>query len=102
MGIVLKCEQLEEELRNRDAEVATLRRLSVCSSAMTPQMAAPSPTRETRDEGARRQLFPSVSNGTSMCNASEPKSTTNAIATSSPAPVVSSSDSGADRRTAAK
>mmetsp|Transcript_117207 Transcript_117207/g.184361 ORF Transcript_117207/g.184361 Transcript_117207/m.184361 type:complete len:434 (-) Transcript_117207:184-1485(-) len=91
---VLKCEQLEAELRHRDEEVATLRRLSVVS-AMTPNAAsfAQSPVQQTNDEGARRRLFSSIANGTSSTShTSEVKS--NSIAANppsdpAPAPAVS-------------
>jgi hypothetical protein len=98
-SIVLKCEQLEEELRHRDAEVETLRRLSVVS-AMTPQIATPnlplaqaaqSPIQETHDEGARRRLFASACNGSSLpSTTSDSRINSNATTNSSPDPIVSS------------
>jgi hypothetical protein len=101
-SVVLQCEQLQEDLRNRDAEVATLRRLSV-ASVMTPQMAAQSPIRESHDECARRQPSLSASSGTRMSNAAEFKSITNATANSSPDPIVSSGcQLGTNTGTAAK
>jgi hypothetical protein len=64
---LLKCEHLEVELRHKDEEVATLRRLSVASGMMqqslTPTRAplAQSPPHPTIDEeGPRRRLFPSA------------------------------------------
>jgi len=86
-AILLKCEQLEAELRQRDEEVATLRRLSVVS-AMTPNAAslAQSPMQQTNDEGARRRLFASVPNGTSISHTSELNSNS-IVANSSPDPV---------------
>jgi len=78
-----KCEQLEEVLRNRDVEVATLRRLSA-ASPMTPHLAAQSPPQQATDEGPRRRLFPSEApNGTSMLNTTA-LSTTNFARSPSP------------------
>jgi len=91
---LMKCEQLEETVRHRDEEVATLRRLSASPMTMTPQMAAipsQSPPQEANEEGMRRRLFQSIPNGTNMINATE-LSSTNLARSPSPKPVASSSD----------
>jgi hypothetical protein len=102
----LKCEQLVEELRHKDEEVATLRRMSVASAMMTqsftPNTAAPaqSPSQQAsvaaKDEGPRRRLFPSVpnntstlNNNTSTLNNTTELNSTNLVRSPSPQPVAS-------------
>jgi hypothetical protein len=100
---LVKCEQLVEELRHKDDEVATLRRMSVASAMMTQSLTpntaalAQSPTLQppvehaniaAKDEGPRKRLFPSIPNNTTTLNTTELNST-NLARSPSPKPFAS-------------